>query len=129
MYKWRRHFTSKFNKYIVECDNAYWFRVMSLEKSRHNKKKSRKKPETPVSCYRTYTYSLVLMELFEYNRTKWNREISGNRKLQDIISLCRYPKKKSSFVAAREYIRSCDRYLDTRKASSYPLSKIIKLVA
>ena len=32
MYKWRRHFTSKFNKYIVECANAYWFRVMSLEK-------------------------------------------------------------------------------------------------
>ena len=119
MYKWRRHFTSKFNKYIVECANAYWFRVMSLEKSRHNKKKSRKKPETPVSCYRTYTYSLVLMELFEYNRTKWNREISKNRKLQDIISLCRYPKKKSSFVAAREYIRRCDRNLAYKEKKKF----------
>ena len=119
MYKWRRHFTSKFNKYIVECANAYWFRVMSLEKSRHNKKKSRKKPETPVSCYRTYTYSLVLMELFEYNRTKWDREISKNRKLQDIISLCRYPKKKSSFVAAREYIRRCDRNLAYKEKKKF----------
>ena len=123
MYKWRRHFTSKFNKYIVECANAYWFRVMSLEKSRHNKKRSRKKPETPVSCYRTYTYSLVLMELFEYNRTKWNREISKNRKLQDIISLCRYPKKQSSFVAAREYIRRCDRNLAFKESKFVPIEQ------
>ena len=123
MYKWRRHFTSKFNKYIVECANAYWFRVMSLEKSRHNKKKSRKKPETPVSCYRTYTYCLVLMELFEYNRTKWNRNFSGNRKLRDIISSCRYPKKKSSFDAAREYIGRCDRNLAYKESMFIPIER------
>ena len=123
MYKWRRHFTSKFNKYIVECANAYWFRVMSLEKSRHNTKKSRKKPETPISCFRTYTYSLVLMELFEYNRTQWNRNVSGNRKLQDIISSCRYPKRKSSFDAAREYIRRCDRNLDYKESKFVPIEQ------
>ena len=78
-------FTRKFNSYVSNCVNAYWYRAFHVEKNLHGTKQ-RRQPYVIVKSYEKLVYCIVFEELFGKEKELWDESFSQYPQLNDLFN-------------------------------------------
>ena len=78
-------FTRKFNSYVSNCVNAYWYRAFHVEKNLHGTKQ-RRQPYVIVKSYEKLVYCIVFEELFGKEKELWDESFSQYPQFNDLFN-------------------------------------------